>query len=596
MIPDIRSLSLNDAPEARSTERISDTQHVNKTFDESTALGTNQTPCTQEETPPKQILLARLPPEILSVIFNERLRIPDEDSPKLTRRSNTSHKLHAISRNHPSVILSHVCRQWREIALGDPKLWSYFKVCAPEPPRDERDVGYKDHLARWNLEMDRLTLLLDIWLMRSASYRLTFALKVADSRRLVPYRMTMGRLAHLVHQLCNVSTRWRHASFVLSVHMGGTQHSLLAWASDVFRLSREALPALRTIELNIIHRPNLNMDDVGHTSKKLVGLPGDMGVLNGGALRTMKLDLRGGLWLMKAPSSYASLTHLLLRLQMSTVLEDGRCISPGEKMAFDVLKLSPLLVSCEIQLDRVHHSNLLPANIQGSARVCLPYLKTLTLCGTIPSKLFADALDFPALTALHIESKVINLHPQTPPEFIQEFREGLPHWFRRFGPQLLEASLPESILNDYEFGQIMACLKNVTYLSLTSIGEWPYHYPHRAAQTLTFDERRWCEPSWLPNLKWLECDMTAYPSVRGMFTEETLLEFIVARRPPAGLQAVFVRFPIVKTMDIRGQLEARGVDLTGFKLKLCYVEPSPLRLPDFDEDIADGREEFSDSE
>ncbi|KAJ7068769.1 hypothetical protein C8F01DRAFT_963465, partial [Mycena amicta] len=59
-----------------------------------------------------------LPPEILSEIFLHCLLEPDQPVPKLNPE-----------RPRAPLLLLQICRTWRNVAIGTPRLWQRLSVC-----------------------------------------------------------------------------------------------------------------------------------------------------------------------------------------------------------------------------------------------------------------------------------------------------------------------------------------------------------------------------------------------------------------------------------------------------------------------------------
>ncbi|TEB19219.1 hypothetical protein FA13DRAFT_1647236, partial [Coprinellus micaceus] len=64
--------------------------------------------------------IRKVPEDILSTIFHRCIPHNPSDAP--------------VTRHHPSVILSHVCQDWRQLILSAPSLWAEINLILPEYP------------------------------------------------------------------------------------------------------------------------------------------------------------------------------------------------------------------------------------------------------------------------------------------------------------------------------------------------------------------------------------------------------------------------------------------------------------------------------
>lgn len=103
-----------------------------------------------------------LPNELLIAFFDHCVPYPTRDRPGPR-----------VSRNHPAVVLSHVCRDWRELTLSTPRLWSRLYI--ETPPSD----SFTDATAQeWSRLLDKLQNTVRAWIERSAECQLTIFLDV----------------------------------------------------------------------------------------------------------------------------------------------------------------------------------------------------------------------------------------------------------------------------------------------------------------------------------------------------------------------------------------------------------------------------------
>jgi hypothetical protein len=108
--------------------------------------------------------IRRTPDDILSLIF--QACIPQD---RLT-----------MTRTHPAVLISHVCRRWRQLSLSTPQLWSGIHLLLPEHPvrRQPRDLradfvslkAMDKAIACWDARVDQIFAIAKIWVTRSMEY------------------------------------------------------------------------------------------------------------------------------------------------------------------------------------------------------------------------------------------------------------------------------------------------------------------------------------------------------------------------------------------------------------------------------------------
>ncbi|PFH50318.1 hypothetical protein AMATHDRAFT_4054 [Amanita thiersii Skay4041] len=106
------------------------------------------------------------------------------------------------------IILSQVCRKWRIIALGTPKLWSSFSIHLPSP---DANTLVND--------CERAVYLLNIWIQRSRNNPLSFLLIQEYPRR--HQRMRYPNYAETLLTLLFLhSQRWRRVYLSLWAELG----------------------------------------------------------------------------------------------------------------------------------------------------------------------------------------------------------------------------------------------------------------------------------------------------------------------------------------------------------------------------------------
>jgi hypothetical protein len=112
---------------------------------------------TTDSTHPIQ----HVPLEILTAFFIRCM-------PEMTRLSPGP----ATSRNHPAIVLSHVCHDWRQIALQIPQLWSKVRIRIPDSEKFDEDIQ------DWCMHVDNVKEPVEVWQERSVQWPLSLVLEV----------------------------------------------------------------------------------------------------------------------------------------------------------------------------------------------------------------------------------------------------------------------------------------------------------------------------------------------------------------------------------------------------------------------------------
>ncbi|KAJ7439467.1 hypothetical protein FB451DRAFT_1301848 [Mycena latifolia] len=281
-----------------------------------------------------------LPTEIMAEIFIRFL-------PTYPNRPAT------VSGPSSPILLCHICRDWREIALSTPGLWRAFNLTLTTPRALERKLHF-----------------LDMSLKRSGSYPLSIQLdcsvmnKQASSPPLLPY----------LRALSSHRTRWEHLKL----------HAPL----ESLRSIEGPLPALRSIQLSSLY----------HLEKCEGGPALTAAFLTARLLRKVALQ------------SYSEIYSDLLPWSQLTVLTVDRIILDHCQA---VLNLAPNLVHCRfgIRLGQPDEESSL------SDVTSLPHLKSMALLSPPSAHSdtavwpFLELLTIPALEVLHVTEELLEPDP-----------------------------------------------------------------------------------------------------------------------------------------------------------------------------------------
>ncbi|KAF5324003.1 hypothetical protein D9611_008267 [Ephemerocybe angulata] len=412
--------------------------------------------------------IRRVPDNVLSEIFlaclpceGEGWEIEAEDWPEERPEAVIGR------RRRPSVDLSHVCRLWRRVALGTPRLWVQAEIYLPsfQYSKEERILGLT-HFVR------ALT-------RRSGTCPLSFKLQGTRVRRYddpvnwwdfwlhpnalveasVPFKKAVEEL---VGALNASSSRWRR--FSLSGEVNIRTHGISPM--KLFDAMTGPFPALHYIHLDrdahfpiqrnpdksarppLINTPALQ----SVTILQPYGRPDNLPVTAWTNLKSLTL----GSW-TKAPP--LSMDEFFGRVR--TVPSVGM----DPQIALRLLKPLIGLVHLNIHMDQIAPSEAAEvyplANI-ATQPISLPRLQSLSLKGVAVAPGFARALTLPSLESMSFTSLQI-VHRD-----IQE--AGLLECLACFGCQITEFELDVVDFSDTFF---VACTESLTQIKTLKIGELP---------------------------------------------------------------------------------------------------------------------------
>ncbi|KAJ2930333.1 hypothetical protein H1R20_g6771, partial [Candolleomyces eurysporus] len=502
--------------------------------------------------------LRRAPTDVLSSIFSACLPPP------------SSTKRYKI---HPAIAISHVCQQWRHLAIAQPLLWCNFEVFHPILPRPRSAASsnsltpaalafYRSDLAIYSRQLERVKDMLLAWLSRSASCPLTFILKSQDIPSLTYHSLGPSPPSineAIVDTLCGVSNRWKSASFDLWIT---TPTSPLLRFSQ---LSPKDVPQLERVRHKVDFSPDMNWDDSRILEQRMVGI----GLLGGPSIRKLAIDR-----LSLSPDSmsvdWASVTDLELDDSRLMLARTGQAV----QFITSVLRLCHRLTRFAVNITGRSRSRII---LPLETRISLPYLTSVSIRGkSVPSG-FASSLQLPSL---HTLSLLCEVDERTEP--------GLVEWITTFGDALTDVTLMYTGLTESALNSCLEHLPNVITLRLLEhhrTGFWRSD-PAALDTDLEFDPSSYISilQRLTPRVNDDECELQCYcPKLQKfgfrmqdlVFTEEELVEFVTARRnlplpPSSRLKSVIVKFSFRQQLDLREELERRAVDMEDFDLITKY--------------------------
>ncbi|KAJ2916957.1 hypothetical protein MD484_g3459, partial [Candolleomyces efflorescens] len=381
--------------------------------------------------------IKRLPPDILTAVF-------------LTCLPAVEHAKASLTCNHPAVVLSHVCRQWRQLSLDTPMLWSRIRIILPylnyEPyhhPQNNEESVDGESAELYNSDVQRLHDMAAVWLTRSKDCPLTIFVEAFEGGYIMPQVWTLAHsklasVKNLVDMLLSESRRWQQVRFRISMRGSNPESQF----SRLLYLPPEDVPILHKAKIMLgpqyepIEPPNLQSQAT-------------MGISHGQALQSLALicpkvfvdsSLRRVNW--------AALTELVLHLLSSR--GSGFCLTVEEVLHF--LEKCPNLRRCNVALvnntlqTHFYDGWTLPAPDPlpppgPRPIVRLPHLHSLVLLdrNTRTDRL-ASALDLPSLSSLKYDGPDYRTHlssDDAPPyDYVEEsvwYDFPLLGWVQRFG-------------------------------------------------------------------------------------------------------------------------------------------------------------------
>ncbi|KAF5332693.1 hypothetical protein D9611_005457 [Ephemerocybe angulata] len=331
--------------------------------------------------------IKRLPDDILSCLF---IALWIEE-PKNGDMSPTS----------PGVVLSHVCRRWRQLALATPTLWSALKIHSPPLHRvctySYGKVSRNDAARSWEREVKRILATSCVWIERSKCCPLSLDVNLPHLGE-APYMgvkppLNTGDLPLLVEAICDVSSRWRKAIIRLPANSSA---AAAEWPYTRFAaLKPEDVPLLR--ELAVIQAVN----DLHMPPPAISPMQQGLAIIGAHSLHSLSFGP------LRVP-----LASLSVRWdQLTSLTFNGRVIghgvpSFGVNEALTLFRMCPRLVICDILM----YITDVPDYAAHAGTIRMRYLESLTFRYAVPGRAFMRYVDLPSLHTLRLPNLVDRDH------------------------------------------------------------------------------------------------------------------------------------------------------------------------------------------
>ncbi|KAJ7472644.1 hypothetical protein FB451DRAFT_1250241 [Mycena latifolia] len=165
-------------------------------------------------------------------------RLPEDVVAEIFTAALPSDRNSVMSGAESPLLLCHLCRAWRRLALSTPRLWTTLHIVAPGTPSKL-------------LEIDKC---IDAWLSRSGS--LPLSISIARSQT-AAFGFDVSKL---VETLIRFSNRWNHLHLLLSLHSS---------FKPLATLSADDVPLLQSV---VIDGPDIESDTMSFMSTNLLRL------------------------------------------------------------------------------------------------------------------------------------------------------------------------------------------------------------------------------------------------------------------------------------------------------------------------------------
>ncbi|KAF6763606.1 hypothetical protein DFP72DRAFT_1163571 [Ephemerocybe angulata] len=383
-----------------------------------------------------------IPDDILAELFLACLPCVEEGWPTEAAGGHEKRWETVGQNRHPSVDLSHVCRRWRRVALGTPRLWVQADICIPSFP-DSKD------------RIRRLTQLVEAMTRRSAACTMSFKVKVAWEDRGFKWTVPTGILApfkklfqEFVDAVCASSARWR--CFSLSGDFDGEAHG-----DAVIKFLDAIAGPLPALSYVFIDAEFASQRHPTRIIRPLIAAP---------ALQSVAILQPYGLLKDLPVAAWSHLKNLTLGSWKRASGKGIQNIGMHSHTALCLLKSLRSLVHLDMHMDHVAPNEAEEyslANITVEP-VFLPHLQSLSLKGAAVAPGFATAVTLPSLEVLRFTSlRIMDRERQ---------EAGLLECVSCFGCTITGFELD---VVDFSEAFVVACAESLMQITTLTIGELP---------------------------------------------------------------------------------------------------------------------------
>ncbi|KAF5323885.1 hypothetical protein D9611_008275 [Ephemerocybe angulata] len=387
--------------------------------------------------------LTEVPDEILAEFFLAYLPCEEEGWPTEAAGGHEERWETVGQNRHPSVDLSHVCRRWRRVALGTPRLWVQAEIYVPSFPDSKGRIP-------------KLTDMVRALTQRSGSCTMSFTLRLTTRDRgglgtapigaTVPFKESVQEF---VDAVCVSSARWRRFS------LSGDETYDIPIMKFVDALAG-SLPVLNYIHLD--------------TNFEAQVLPTGLicPLIDTPALKSVTILQPYGRLDNLPVTAWSSLK----RLTLGSWKKAGSGVGMDSRTALYLLNSLSSLIHLDMHIDHIATNQA-----EEYSPVSLPHLQSLALKGAAVAPAFAMSLTLPSLDSMSFTSLKI-MHQER-----QE--EGILKCLSRFGCTITGFELD---VVDFSEAFLLACAESLVHITTLKIGELP---PRRHNIQLEYPIRYW---------------------------------------------------------------------------------------------------------
>ncbi|TEB25820.1 hypothetical protein FA13DRAFT_1737963 [Coprinellus micaceus] len=466
----------------------------------------------------------RLHPDILLTIF---LLLASAPEPSWEHPLRTDGPI-------PAVVLSHVCRQWRELAVRSPLLWAYINISLPpfpiktSPAVEGLTQGeleqYSAQLSQWKRRLAALCVQADLFVERSQGCPLHILFEAVDPR----LSEDLSAEDDETHKEC-----WRAIFQPVLRAKGGSSNQCQSLRIRI-KMSNPLSPLITLLAF-----PQMKNKELRHLELEITYENTE----------TSREELWEGL-ANKINLIDAPITSLTARMPFV----DIRRIHAGWSRLTSLSIGSPSPTAHFGPQDALNFQGIRRQSVAPEqTAVSLPKLEGLTIRGSAPDVEFAAILDTPSLKRLSA------MHDTDVDQ------SAVVEWVRRYGAQLTDVSFRYPSLTQPAFSLVMGNLVEVKNLCLDAREETPFRISleigggQTAARVETPAVEYIC-----PKLETLACVLGDGHTEA---TKARFIDFIEARRKAvkAGrvgyLKKVDVKFRVGPVDTMLDDLGSRGLDM-----------------------------------
>ena len=501
----------------------------------------------------------------------------------------------------PSVILSHVCRAWRTLALDSPLLWTKIEAVVPRHsyyafPRlkkglhlcsnpEQSQILIEEENAKWTTDMELVIDSTQEWIRRSRDAPLSVQFILSNITR--PGPLTKDYIEKLVDILLGVAHRWEEMDFITGFRDLEPYRFLF---SRILAIAPLRLPILRKLRAGFqVDLRTANSVSLDAAVKLLQNL--GFTLFETPSLRFLSVTptwpnfVLASTPILTVPWSELTTIHLGHKPETGTGSDphavfsrlDTRCLL---EVLRPCMSLSSLFFHHRPRRREPEPWEEEP--LTSEKVLFLPSLRSLTLSGSPSPTNLSSYLDAPNLRELKLLQKPTGLSRET---FFGQ-KQRIKAWIEAYGAQIISIELGQcSVLSKAEFVECLGRLPVVEELKIhgeskrnfrpsiileplfeDGVEHEPGEVDDEVLQLLTPEDGG--DACLLPRLRSLDVVyQDGYP-----FKEESLVRFVEARRVTAHnrIERVSMYDPYNRNVPAgaREELARRGVDLMDFTLHL----------------------------